>query len=214
MRDVFIIGSHMIKFSRYLDQSIKDLSAQTVQPCLRDAGIDKTRINALWFSNSGWGYAKGQDCIRGQVALRPIGIDTLPITNVENACAGASTAFHHAWLGVASGLYDVTMAVGVEKLYSTNKTAIFAGFLGGIDIENCVEIAESLSVYALSDEEKQWLADFKQKYQPAPTGSAGKKRKRKPVKQRLKEIKDQLVVAIRLGEQLGYDTVKKMNKLS
>lgn len=214
MRDVFIIGSHMIKFSRYLDQSIKDLSAQTVQPCLRDAGIDKTRINALWFSNSGWGYAKGQDSIRGQVALRPIGIDTIPITNVENACAGASTAFHHAWLGVASGLYDVTMAVGAEKLYSTNKTAIFAGFLGGIDIENCVEIAESLSVYALSDEEKQWMEDFKQKYQPAETGSAGKKKKKKPIKQRLKEIKDQLVVAIRLGEQLGYDTVKKMNKLS
>jgi len=57
-----------------------------------------------------------------------MGIEAIPITNVENACAGGSTAFHHAWLGVASGLYDITMAVGAEKLNNPNKYAVFAGF--------------------------------------------------------------------------------------
>ncbi|MFO8048740.1 MAG: thiolase family protein [Desulfosudaceae bacterium] len=213
MRDVYVISTHMIKFSKYLDKSIKDLAAETTRACLDQAGLDKNALQALWFSNSGWGYSKGQDCIRGQVALRPMGIDTIPITNVENACAGGSTAFHHAWLGVASGLYDLTMALGAEKLYSTNKTAIFAGFLGGIDIENCVEIAQSLSVYALNDEEKKWLADFKQKYQPDETSGRSPKKK-KPVKQRAKEIKDQLTVAVQMGERLGYDTVKRMSRLS
>ena len=116
MRDVYVIGAHTIKFGKYLDKSIKDLAANTVTPCLKEAGLDKKDIQALWFSNSGWGRNKGQDTIRGQVALRPMGIEAIPITNVENACAGGSTAFHHAWLGVASGLYDVTMAVGAEKL--------------------------------------------------------------------------------------------------
>lgn len=213
MRDVYVIGSHMIKFAKYLDKGIKDLAALTVLDCLKDAGIEKKDLQALWFSNSGWGYGGGQDCIRGQVALRPIGIDTIPITNVENACASGSTAFHHAWLGVASGLYDVTMAVGAEKLYSPNKSAIFAGFLGGIDFENCVKIAESLSVYSLNDEEKKALEAFKQKYQPAARNGSSKK-KRKPVKERIKETKDQLVVAIHLGERLGYGAVKKMSKLS
>ncbi len=214
MRDVYVIGSHMIKFAKYLEKSIKDLSAMTVHGSLADAGLDKKDIQALWFSNSGWGYGGGQDCIRGQVALRHIGIDTIPITNVENACASGSTAFHHAWLGVASGLYDVTMAVGAEKLYSTNKSAIFAGFLGGIDIENCVQIAESLSVYSLTDEEKKALESFKQKYQAAAANGSGTKKRKKPVKTRLKETRDQLVVAVYLGERLGYGAVRRMSKLS
>ena len=214
MRDVYVIGSHMIKFAKYLDKGIKELAALTVHGCLEDAGLEKKDIHALWFSNSGWGYGGGQDCIRGQVALRPIGIDTIPITNVENACASGSTAFHHAWLGVASGLYDVTMAVGAEKLYSTNKSAIFAGFLGGIDFENCVEIAEGLSIYALTDEEKKALETFKKKYQPPMDNSNRPKKKKKPVKERLKETKDQLVVAVQLGERLGYGAVRRMSKLS
>lgn len=213
MRDVYIIGSHMIKFAKYLDKSIKDLSAMTVHDCLKDAGIEKKEIQSLWFSNSGWGFAKGQDCIRGQVALRPIGIDTIPITNVENACASGSTAFHHAWLEVAAGLYDISMAVGVEKLYSPNKAAVFAGFLGGIDIENCVKIAQSLSVYSLTAEEKTALEAFKKKYQPAD-GSPRKPKRKKPIKERFKDNRDRIAVAIVLGEKLGYNVVKQMNKLS
>ena len=68
------------------------------------------------------------------------------MTNVENACAGGSTAFHHAWLGVASGLYDITMAVGAEKLHSSNKMKVFAGFLGGLDIENIATIMANIGV--------------------------------------------------------------------
>jgi acetyl-CoA acyltransferase len=96
MRDVYVIAVHTIKFGKYLEKSIKDLAAETVLPCLKEVGLDKKDIQALWFANTNWGYSKGQDAIRGQVALRPIGIESIPITNVENACAGGSTAFHHA----------------------------------------------------------------------------------------------------------------------
>ncbi|MDY6906253.1 MAG: thiolase family protein [Thermodesulfobacteriota bacterium] len=212
MRDVYIVGAHMIKFDKYLDKSIKELSAMTVTGVLKDAGMSKKDIQALWFSNSGWEHSKGQSSIRAQVALRPMGIDAIPMTNVENACAGGSTAFHQAWLGVASGLYETTMAVGAEKLYSTNKPMIFAGFLGGIDIENCVEIAEGLSVFSLTPEEKKQMETFKQTYHS--TNGAKSPKKKKPLKIKAKELKDNLTVAIMLGEKLGYDTVKKMRKLS
>ena len=131
MRDVYVIGAHTIKFGKYLDKSIKDLAADTIVPCLKEAGLDKKEIQALWFANSGWGYAKGQDCIRAQVALRPLGIESIPMTNVENACAGGSTAFHHAWLGVASGLYDITMAVGAEKIHHSEQNEGLCRFSRG-----------------------------------------------------------------------------------
>ncbi len=212
MRDVYIIGVDMIKFGKYLDKSIKDLSAQTVTGCLKEAGLEKKDIQALWFSNSGWGD-RGQSTIRGQVALRHMGIDTIPITNVENACAGGSTALHHAWLGVASGLYDITMAVGAEKLYDKNKMAVFAGFLGGIDIENVVPIVEQLTNFKLTDDDYRQIEEFKKKYHVSDVKPAqnGKKKEKEP---RWKKIRDSVAVAITLGEKIGYGNMRKLSKLS
>lgn len=212
MRDVYVVGAHTIKFGKYLEKSIKDLTAQTAFGCLEDAEMSRDNIEALWFSNSGWGD-RGQSCIRGQVALRPMGIDQIPISNVENACAGGSTAFHQAWMGIGSGLYDITMALGAEKLYDTNKMAVFAGFLGGIDIENCIEMVEHLTDFQLSEDDIKHMEEFKEKHAKT-TQSAAKKKPKKTVSERIKsrakEIRDSLVVGIRLGEILGYDAVKKL----
>ena len=212
MNNVYVIGAHTIAFGKYLDQSIKDLTAMTVEGCLKDAGVDKKGIQALWFSNSGWGDQKGQSCIRGQVALRPTGIDTIPITNVENACASGSTAFHHAWMAVAGGHYDMAMAVGAEKLYLENKMAVFAGFMAGIDIENVVEISRSLSGFSMTADDMKALEAFRIKYQIH--GNRTGRKGRKPVKQQLKDLRDQIVVAINLGEKLGYGTLKELRKIS
>ncbi|MEW5735783.1 MAG: thiolase family protein [Thermodesulfobacteriota bacterium] len=209
MRPVYVIGVHTLRFGKYLDKSIKDLAQQTTKACLEDAGIGQTEIQALWFANSGWGDS-GQTSIRGQVALRPMGLDQIPITNVENACAGGSTAFHHAWLGVASGLYDITMAVGAEKLYNKNRMATFAGFLGGIDVENCAEIVKNLSGFQMTEEDRRMMEMFRRKYPPAAQKGSKKK---KTAKDRIKEMKDRLVVGIRLGEALGYDTVRELSKV-
>jgi acetyl-CoA acyltransferase len=216
MRDVYAIGVHTIKFGKYLDKSIKDLAADTIVPCLKEAGLNKKDLQALWFANSGWGYAKGQDCIRGQVALRPLGIESIPITNVENACAGGSTAFHHAWLGVASGLYDITMAVGAEKIHHPNKMAVFAGFLGGLDIENINEIMANISIYGMNDENKKDMTAHIKKYahlkNPGKNGK-GKKKNRKTMKGRAGDYWDMFKVYIRLSDYVGSDTVKEMRKL-
>ena len=174
MREVYIAAVDMIRFGRYIDSSIKELSARTVAACLKEAGLEKSDIQALWFSNSGWGET-GQICIRGQVALRPMGIGGIPITNVENACAGGSTALHHAWMGVASGLYDITMAVGAEKLYSRNKMAVFMGFLGGIDIENVIPIIEKLMDFKLTEDDYRQIEEFRKKHPTAGLRPAGRR---------------------------------------
>jgi acetyl-CoA acyltransferase len=136
MRNVYVAGVGMTRFAKYMDRNIKYLASVALDTCLNDAGLQKKDLEAVWFSNSTWGYFQDQQCIRGQVALREAGIEGLPITNVENACAGGATAFHLAWLGVASGLYDCTLAIGAEKLYNEDKQKMFGAFSTGVDVEN------------------------------------------------------------------------------
>ncbi len=142
MRDAYIIGVGMTRFAKHWELGIKDLAAEAYRKTLEDAGIDKDDIEAAWFSNSGWGSGGGQHSIRGQVALRPVGLDGIPFTNVENACASGSTALHGAWLGVASGAHECTLAMGVEKMaikLPPGTKRSFEGFWAGTDVETVQE---------------------------------------------------------------------------
>ncbi len=136
MRDVYIIGAGMTRFAKHLDKTEKDLTAEAVRAALEDAGLKASDLQAAWFSNSMWGYFTEQHCIKGQVALRPLGIQEIPIVNVENACAGGSTALHGAWMGVAAGLYDCVLAAGVEKLYSEDREKTFRAYWAGVDVSD------------------------------------------------------------------------------
>ena len=64
MRDVYVIGSHTIKFGKYLETGIKELVAWTVEGVLKDAGVERKNLQSAWFSNSAWG-------MRELPALRP-----------------------------------------------------------------------------------------------------------------------------------------------
>jgi acetyl-CoA acetyltransferase len=86
----------------------------------------------------------GQESIRGQVILRSIEIGRIPVVNVENACASASTALQQATAMVSAGLYDVVLALGVEKLYHADKRKSFAAFSGAVDVEALQAILASL----------------------------------------------------------------------
>jgi acetyl-CoA acetyltransferase len=120
---------------------MKELTAWALQRLWDDSPVAQADIEAAWFSNSGWGMQTGQHCIRGQVALGPLGFAEIPIMNVENACAGGSSAFHGAWLGISAGAYDVALAVGAEKSWvaagagAGDKAKAFEAFLGGTDVE-------------------------------------------------------------------------------
>jgi acetyl-CoA acyltransferase len=205
MRDVYIVGVYTNKFGRLLERSIKDLAAESALGALKDASLDKAALESVWFSNSGWGFSQFQHCIRGQVALREIGIDGLPITNVENACASGSTAFHGAWKDVASGLYDVSLAIGAEKIHQSNKYAVFAGFIAGTDVAVVGEEVERLQANALNaDTAALALASG----DVAAVASPVKTKRAKSLRDRVLDLRDQAVVGIQLGETLGYDTVR------
>ncbi len=142
MGTALILGVGMLRFGKLLDLSVKDLAARALDSTLADAGVGRDQIQAVWFANSGWGFNGGQDCIRGQVALRPSGIGAVPIVNVENACAGGATALHGAWLSVQSGECDAVLAIGVEKLVQRERLRTFASFLGGMDVEALPRLIE------------------------------------------------------------------------
>lgn len=140
MRDVYVIGVGHTKFGKFLGRSVKSLVEEAVASALSDAGIEKQALQAIFFGNAMQGLVTGQEMVRGQVALRPLGIDTIPIVNCENACATGSTAFHLAWQAVSGGHADVVMALGAEKLYMEDVDKTFKNYDAGMDVEMLAEL--------------------------------------------------------------------------
>lgn len=111
MRDVYVIGVGMIKFGRYPDKDVPQLGADAAVLALKDAGMSIKDIEMFVCGNLFQANA-----MNAQRILQQIGQTGIPALNVSNACATGSTAFREAYIGVASGMYDVTMAVGVEQM--------------------------------------------------------------------------------------------------
>jgi acetyl-CoA acetyltransferase len=115
-REVCIIGVGMHKFGKFLNKTLKDLTRVAVWDAIRDAGINAKLIEAAYFSNVLAGLITGQEAIRGHIFLRDAGFEGIPIVNVESACASGSVALREAVLSIASGLNDVVLVAGAEKL--------------------------------------------------------------------------------------------------
>lgn len=135
MRAVHVAGIAMTRFAKQPDRTLKDLTAEAVTGALRDAGRTAGEVQAAYLGNAVAGTITGQEMVLGQVVLRPLGIGEIPIVNVENACASASTAFHLGWQAVASGVHDVVLAVAVEKMTHPDKGRTFAAIGGSVDME-------------------------------------------------------------------------------
>ncbi|MCP5055453.1 MAG: thiolase family protein [bacterium] len=130
-----IAGVGMTPFGKHMETGLKALGADAVQLAIADSGLGLDDLQAAYVGNAAAGLVTGQECIRGQVILRSIGLGKLPVVNVENACASSSTALHEAAAMVSAGLYDVVLALGVEKLYHADKRKSFAAFSGAVDVE-------------------------------------------------------------------------------
>jgi acetyl-CoA acyltransferase len=135
MRKVIVAGIGQTAFGKFLDRNVRSLAEEVLQATLKDAGVDASRIGVVYFANALSGLITGQETIRGQVALRHTPLMGTPIINVDNACASGSSAFHLAWLAVASGQVDVALAIGGEKLTHEDKAVTFAAFASGVDVE-------------------------------------------------------------------------------
>lgn len=150
-QNAIVAGVGMTRFGKFLETGLKAIGAEAVQAAVADAGIALGDIEAAYVGNAAAGLVTGQECIRGQVILRSVGLGRIPVVNVENACASGSTAFHQAAAMVTAGAYDVVLVLGVEKLYSEDRKKSFSAFSGAVDVEFMQAIMASLQASAAKD---------------------------------------------------------------
>jgi acetyl-CoA acetyltransferase len=143
--NAIIAGVGMTRFMKYPDKGLKQLGTEATQEAVKDAGLTLADLDAAYVGNCAAGLVTGQESIRGQVILDTIGVGKIPIFNVENACASGSSALFQACAMVSAGLYDVVLALGVEKLTHPDKLRSFAAFAGAVDVDELNEMIASLS---------------------------------------------------------------------
>jgi len=144
MSKVHVAGVSMTHFGKHLERSLKDLAGEALTSVLEDANCEKGMLDAAFFGNCVQGHMEGQDMVRGEIALRSAGIEGIPVINVENACATASTAFHMAVNYVTAGVADIALAIGVEKMYSEDKDLMFSAFDGAWDVNDVENVKNNL----------------------------------------------------------------------
>ena len=144
METVYVIGVGMTPFGKLSDLSVKDLTRRSVEAALKDAGCRADDLEGAFFANAVQGHMEGQHIIRGQIALREMGIQHIPVVNIENACASASSAFSLAVNFLRAGAGDVALAVGAEKMFSDDRERMFGAFDSGWDISAADAIRERL----------------------------------------------------------------------
>ena len=140
---VVVAGVGMTRFAK-VPEGLRELAGQATSAALDEAGVTVAEVQAAYVGNAVAGLVTGQEMIRGQVMLRPLGIESIPIFNVENACASASSALHLGWQAVASGMQDVVLCLGAEKLTHEDKTVGMEAIGTAIDVEMRAELAEQV----------------------------------------------------------------------
>jgi acetyl-CoA acetyltransferase len=135
MNDVVVRGIGMTPFGRHLDRNLKSLGREAVEAAVKDAGVEIADIQAVFFANSLAGLITGQECIRGETVVHPLGIGGIPVHNIENACASAGDALHLAWTSIVAGLYDTVLVLGVEKLWLEDRARTFGAYAAAMDVE-------------------------------------------------------------------------------
>jgi acetyl-CoA C-acetyltransferase len=116
---VAIVGAGCTRFGEHWDKGPDDLLIDASNEALASAGVTKHDIDAFWLGTAMSGNS-------GMVLSRPLQLDKKPVTRVENFCATGSEALRGAAYAVASGAYDIAMAIGVEKV----KDSGYQGLVG------------------------------------------------------------------------------------
>src|SRR3977135_2123025 len=116
---VAIVGMGCTNFGEQWNKGTDDLLIDASEATFASAGITKDDVDAYWLGTAMSGMS-------GMALARPLQLHDKPVTNVENFCATASEAIRNAAYAVASGAYDIAMAIGVEKV----KDSGYQGLVG------------------------------------------------------------------------------------
>lgn len=136
MREVNVIGVGKTAFGAFPDQDLRSLARDAVVRALADAGLQPAEIEAFFLGNFAGPSFTGQSHLAPYVASAA-GINGVPATRFEAACASSGAAFHAAWQAVAHGIHDVVVVCGVEKMTSqpTARVAEILAMAGDVGTE-------------------------------------------------------------------------------
>jgi acetyl-CoA acyltransferase len=130
-----IVGVGLTAFGRFKDQSLSQLAGQAISAALADAGMEPAEVQAAFVANSMASVTTGQVAVVGQAVLRPLGYSSIPVYNIDNACAASSSALDLAVQAVESGRACVVLVVGVEKLFAAARGDSYRALNGAVDTE-------------------------------------------------------------------------------
>lgn len=134
MEKVAIIGAGQTKFGERWEYSLRDLMGEAGKKAVQDACISGNEIEAVYGGTMSAGRMIGQEHI-GALIADSMGLDPIPSTRVENACASGGTALREAYLAVAGGHYDLVVAGGVEKMTDIYTEQVSLALGGAADQE-------------------------------------------------------------------------------
>lgn len=130
---VAVVGAGMTPFGELFDSGLEQISAEAFIGAVEsvDKGFDVNQIDAAYFANV-VGSLQGNEIPSGATLTNAIGLPGLPATRIENGCPTGSDAFRQACLAVASGVSEVVLVVGAEKLRerSTKGSLLESGRMG------------------------------------------------------------------------------------
>jgi acetyl-CoA acetyltransferase len=163
MSTVYIAGIAMTVFGRHLERSLDDLAREALNGALQDAGCRTEDLGIAFYAGMTNGPLQGQIAIPGQVVLSKVGIEGIPIYNIENACASGSAAFNLAVQSLKAGTTDVALAIGAEKMNIADKLKALSIFEAGWDIsraeqnyQTLVQMGEGVEVPEGSESDKPY----------------------------------------------------------
>jgi acetyl-CoA C-acetyltransferase len=129
MRAVAIVGIGKTAFGSFPDRDLRSLAVEAGKRCLADAHVSPSHVEAFYLGNFAGPSFTGQNHLAPYIAAG-LGINGVPTTRFEDACASGGSAFFHAVSSVAAGIYDLVLVGGVEKMTSQSTpkvTEILAG---------------------------------------------------------------------------------------
>jgi acetyl-CoA acetyltransferase len=141
---IHVVGVGMTQFGKHFDRSLQSLAAEALDAALRDAGASKSDIGQVYYSGVTQGPLQGQTAVPGQVVLTELGLTSLPVYNVENACASGTSAFQLAVQALRAGACDIALAIGTEKMNIEDKKRVISMFEGGWDVTKSAEYSAKL----------------------------------------------------------------------
>jgi acetyl-CoA C-acetyltransferase len=136
MRPVAVVGAGKTAFGAFPDRSLRSLAVEAGRNALDNAAASPAQVEAFYLGNFAGPLFVGQSHLAPYISSA-LGIDGVPATRFEAACASSGAALFHAWSAVASGIYDCVMVLGVEHMTSqpTPKVGSILAMAGDCETE-------------------------------------------------------------------------------